>query len=69
MNNMDTIVAMGGIIYGCLLILATFVRHQVTESLRIDALFIPRPTESTRPLNLIVGLLVAGYSIYSLAAR
>lgn len=69
MNGMDTIVAMGGIIYGLLLILATFVRHRVTESLRIDALFIPQPTESTRPLNLIVGLLVAGYGIYSLSTR
>ena len=68
MNSMDTIVTVVGIIYGLVLILATFVRNNAIESLRIDALFIPQPTESTRPLNLVVGLLVAGYGIYSLSA-
>lgn len=68
MKNLDTIVTVGGIIYGCVLILATFVRHKVTEAMRIDALFIPQPTDSTRPLNLVIGLLVAGYSIYTLSA-
>lgn len=68
-NNWNTIVNVIGITYGLTLILATFVRSKVTEALRIDALFIPHPTDSTRPLNLIVGLLVAGYGIYSLAAK
>jgi len=65
-KNLDTIVNVVGIIYGLTLILATFVRNKVTESLRIDALFIPQATDDTRPLNLVVGLLVAGYGIYSL---
>jgi len=69
MNNMDIIVNAIGITYGLILILTTFVRTRFTESLRIDALFIPQPTESTRPINLIAGLLVAGYGIYSLWAR
>lgn len=69
MNNMDIIVNAIGITYGLILILTTFVRTRFTESLRIDALFIPQPTESTRPINLIAGLLVAGYASYSFLAR
>ena len=68
MKNLDTIVTVVGIIYGLLLILATFVRSKVTESMRIDALFMPQPTDNTRPLNLVVGIAFAGYGIYSLLA-
>jgi hypothetical protein len=66
---MDTIVNVIGIIYGIILILAAFVRNRVMESMRVDALFIPQPTETTRPMNLVVGILVAGYGIYSLLSR
>ena len=66
MKNMDAIVTVIGIIYGFLLILTAFVRTKFTESFRIDALFMPKPSEATRPLNLLAGILVAGYSIYSL---
>lgn len=66
---MDTIVNVLGIIYGLVLILAAFVHNKAVESMRVDALFTPRPTENTRPVNLVVGLLVAGYAIYSLLAR
>lgn len=65
-GTMDMIVTLLGICYGIILILAAFVRNKITEAMRIDALFMPNPSESTRPLNLIVGVLVAGYSIYSL---
>ena len=34
--------------------------------MRIDALFIPQYSDNTRPLNLVVGALFAGYGIYSL---
>ena len=67
-KGLDTIVNVVGIIYGLTLILATFVRNRITESIRVDALFMPKPTDNTRPLNLVVGLLVAGYGIYSLLA-
>ncbi|TXT24125.1 MAG: hypothetical protein FD134_1746 [Gallionellaceae bacterium] len=63
---MDTVVNALGVAYGLLLVLAVFVRTSVTESLRVDALFMKQPSEQTRPLNLIVGLLVAGYAVYSL---
>lgn len=66
---MDTIINAIGIIYGLLLVLVAFVPNKVTEPLRVDALFIPQFSESTRPLNLVVGLLVAGYASYSLYAR
>jgi hypothetical protein len=66
-KNLDILVNTIGIAYGILLILTVFVRSRVTESMRIDALFIKQPTESTRPVNLLAGLLVAGYGIYSLA--
>ncbi len=66
---MDTIVNSIGIIYGMILILAAFVRSSIFESMRVDVLFMPQATEKTRPVNLVVGLLVAGYGIYSLLNR
>ena len=69
MQNINTVVAVVGIIYGFVLILLTFVRIRFIESMRIDALVIPQPTESTRPVNLIAGLLIAGYGIYSLLPK
>lgn len=68
MGNLDTIVTAIGIIYGGLLILAAFYRSKITEAFRIDALLLPEPSESTRPLNLLAGLVFAGYSIYMLLA-
>ncbi|MBY0575724.1 MAG: hypothetical protein K2P67_03900 [Gallionellaceae bacterium] len=66
MKNLDIIVNSLGITYGIILILTVFVRTQFTELMRVDALLMPQPTESTRPVNLVIGLLVAGYGIYSL---
>jgi hypothetical protein len=68
-SNLNTVINVAGILYGLVLIAATFVRSRVTEAMRIDALFMPNPSESTRPLNLVFGALFAGYGIYSLAAR
>ncbi len=63
---MDQIIHYGGILYGLLLIVGTFVRTPVTEALRIDALFIPQAGEKSRPLNFFLGLLIAGYGAWSL---
>jgi hypothetical protein len=63
---MDTVVNAGAIAYGILLIASAFVRTPVTEALRIDSLFIPQAGEKTRPLNLVLGLLIAGYGAWSL---
>lgn len=66
MKNLDSIVTMLGIIYGITLIFIAFIRTKYTEPLRIDALFMPNPSDATRPLNLVIGVLVAGYMLYSL---
>lgn len=66
MNHPDVLINVLGGLYGLLLIAAMFVRTRLTEAMRIDALFIPNHSEKTRPLNLLAGLLVAGYGIYSL---
>jgi hypothetical protein len=63
---MDSAVNAGAIAYGLLLVAGTFVRSRLTEALRIDALFIPGAGEKTRPLNLVLGLLIAGYGAWSL---
>ena len=63
---MDLIVTVGGIVYGVMLVSVMFVRNRVTESLRIDALMVPKPTEATRMLNPVIGLLLIGYDVYSL---
>jgi hypothetical protein len=66
---MDTAVNAGAIAYGVALIASALVRTPLTEALRIDALFIPGAGEKTRPLNLILGLLIAGYGAWSLWGR
>jgi len=66
---MDSVVNLGAVVYGLLLVLATFARTPLTEALRIDSLFLGRADEKTRYLNLIVGVLVAGYGAWSLLRR
>lgn len=66
---MDILVNAGAVAYGVTLVLATFVRHPLTEAMRIDALFIPQANERTRPLNLLMGVAIAGYGAWSLLSR
>lgn len=63
---MDTLVHFGAIAYGAVLVGASFLRTPVTEALRIDSLFIPQASDKTRPLNLVLGLAIAGYGAWSL---
>ncbi len=63
---MDIVVNAGAIVYGLTLVVGMFVRTRVTEALRVDALFLPHADEKTRPLNLMLGLLFAGYGAWSL---
>jgi hypothetical protein len=63
---MDTAVNAGAIAYGLVLVMSMFVRTRVTEAMRIDTLFIPQAGEKTRPLNLVLGLAIAGYGAWSL---
>ena len=66
---MDVLVNAGAVAYGIVLVLGVFVRTPVTEALRVDALFLPQASERTRALNLVLGLLIAGYGAWSLWAR
>ncbi|MFZ4859220.1 MAG: hypothetical protein ACOYL3_22810 [Desulfuromonadaceae bacterium] len=66
---MDIAVNVIGIIYGLVLILTAFVRNKALEPMRVDALFMLQPNEKTRPVNLVFGILVAGYGIYSMVIR
>ena len=63
---MDRLVNLGAVVYGAQLMLGAFVRHPVTEALRIDTLFLPQAGESTRPLNFLLGMLIAGYGLFGL---
>ncbi len=65
---LDLIVTTGGIVYGAVLVSVVFFRNRFTEALRIDALIMPKPTESTRALNLVIGLVLIAYNGYSLIA-
>lgn len=63
---MDLYVNAGAVFYGLLLMLGTVLHTPATEALRIDTLFLPQAGERTRPLNLILGLLIAGYGAWRL---
>jgi hypothetical protein len=63
---MDTIVNAGAVVYGLVLVLASFARHPLTEALRIDSLFLPRASDRSRPLNLVFGMAIAGYGAWTL---
>lgn len=66
MAMLDLIVTLGGIVYGAVLVSVVFFRNRFTEALRIDALIMPKPTDATRMINLVIGLLLAGYNAYAL---
>jgi len=54
------------ILYGIVLVLAAFKSNRITETFRLDTFFTPRPTQTTRMINLPAGLLAIGYTIYSI---
>jgi len=66
---MDIVINAGAVVYGVTLVLASVIRHPLTEAMRIDSLFIPQAGERTRPLNLLFGLAIAGYGAWSLISR
>lgn len=66
MIHQDILVNSLGMAYGAMLVFSAFVRTRFTEAMRIDTLFIKDSSERTRPLNLVAGILVAGYAGYSL---
>lgn len=63
---LDLVVTIGGIVYGVVLVSVVFFRNRFTEALRIDALIVPKPTDATRMINPVIGILLIGYNAYSL---
>lgn len=66
MSTLETGLTIFGMIYGGFLIICAFVSNRLTDALRLDALFIPRPTPQTRLLNAVFGMAALGYYGYSL---
>lgn len=65
MGSMDFELTIAGIAYGVLLIVATFVNNKVIESFRLDVIFMKHPTPATRIVNLVAGLAIIGYNVYT----
>jgi len=65
---LDLVVTIGGIVYGMVLVCVAFLRNRYTEALRIDALMVPKPTDATRMINPVIGVLLIAYNTYSLLA-
>ena len=63
---LDLIVIIGGIAYGAVLVSVVLFRNRFTEALRIDALIVPRPSDATRMINPVIGVLLIAYNAYSL---
>ncbi|NUM88950.1 MAG: hypothetical protein HUU37_07085 [Bdellovibrionales bacterium] len=63
---MDFELTIAGIAYGVLLIAATFINNKVVEAFRLDAIFMRNPTQGTRFVNLVAGLAIIGYNVYTL---
>ena len=63
----DLAISIGGIAYGLILVAATFSRSRPLEAMRIDALFMARPGEATRGLNLVCGAALIAYQLHTLA--
>ena len=65
MGSQDFALTVGGIAYGLLLIAATFMNNRFIEAFRLDSLFMKNPSASTRGVNLVVGLVIIGYNLYT----
>ncbi|MBW7957762.1 MAG: hypothetical protein H3C68_07705 [Deltaproteobacteria bacterium] len=66
MSSLDWALTIGGIAYGVLLIFATFINNKTLAAFRLDALFMRTPSESTRGINLLAGLALIGYNVYTI---
>lgn len=66
MGSFDFQLTIAGIAYGVLLIAATFINNRVIESFRLDVIFMRNPTPATRKVNLVAGLAIIGYNVYSM---
>ncbi len=66
MGSQDLILTLAGIAYGVLLVAATFIDNKVIGAFRLDTMFMKTPPASARGINLVVGLLMIGYNVYTM---
>lgn len=66
METNDLILTIAGIAYGLLLIASTFVNNRVIEAFRLDTMFMRQPPPQARNINLVVGLAIIGYNVYTM---
>jgi hypothetical protein len=66
MSTNELILTYAGIAYGLLLIAATFVNNRLLHSLRLDLLFMRNAPPNARVINLLAGLALIGYNVYTL---
>lgn len=66
MESLDLAFTLLGIAYGFMLIAGFFIRNRLTDMFRLDKLFMPKPSFATTGINLVAGIAIAGYNIYSL---
>lgn len=66
MGQADLVLTIAGIVYGILLIVATFVNNKVIDAFRLDTMFMRQPPPQARNVNLVVGLAIIGYNVYTL---
>lgn len=65
-KTLDALLLLVGVFYGAVLIACGFVDNRLTRAFRIDALFMSRPSQKTRMMNIPAGILMLLYSAYSL---
>ena len=66
MTSMDLVLTIAGIAYGVLLIATYFINNKFLSAFRLDAIFMRNPSPSTRGINLVAGLALVGYNVYTL---
>lgn len=66
MDSQEFVLTLAGIAYGVVLIAATFINNRFIEAFRLDTLFMRSASASTRMINLVAGLALIGYNVYTL---
>ncbi len=66
MGSWDLALTLLGIVYGLVLIAGFFIRNSFTEMFRLDKILLPKTSFATTGVNLVAGIAIAGYNIYSL---
>lgn len=66
MGSQDLVLTLAGIAYGVLLIAVTFINNKYLGAFRLDTMFMRDPSPSARGVNLVAGLAIIGYNLYTM---